>query len=589
MRTGRTVLAYGVGALLLGALPFVTAHGHEPVDMGMQMEAVNVTTEPEHIAPPSYFRHGHHAGWMSMHVALMLLAWIVVLPMSIMLSIARSPYNIPVQLLFHVANSAAVLGGFVYNHATLDLYENNSHHPIGWVLTAVIIVWTLMSLFVACAERKTQRRHNSHGRSLTSNTIAHYERLQGYHDPEQGRWLGDSGQGTERNSASLFGGSRQHSQDSVLQKPESGSLLPDDIDPAKSEEHEHFGDSRVDQFVSRNVRRCSSPRMVNIVRTTHAVVEKFLLLLGFLGITSGFIIYGGLFRNGEIFSGLAHFIKGGIFFWYGLLTLGRWLGSWRDLGWAWNLRPDYPVSRWKSRIPSAEFTESFVIWFYGASNVFLEHLNNWGGEWSPSDFEHVSITILFFGGGLLGMLIESRAIRHLINMPAAAQKQYQGEVTHVGPSADNSAEDFPIATQPPNNVSLNPIPALVILILGLMMSSHHQKSMVSTMMHAQWGTLFYAFALARVATCALLYLRPPTSAVPSRPPTELVAAFCLIAGGLLFMLSAHDVVWGIESNGLDAMTVFTVTVGLTGLIMAWQLCVFAVKGWAVWRECGGRA
>lgn len=28
----------------------------------------------------------------------------------------------------------------------------------------------------------------------------------------------------------------------------------------------------------------------------------------------------------KIFSGLAHWIKGGIFFWYGILTLGRWTG-----------------------------------------------------------------------------------------------------------------------------------------------------------------------------------------------------------------------------------------------------------------------
>lgn len=34
-----------------------------------------------------------------------------------------------------------------------------------------------------------------------------------------------------------------------------------------------------------------------------------------------------------IFSGLAHWIKGGVFFWIGILTLGRWSGSFGDLGW----------------------------------------------------------------------------------------------------------------------------------------------------------------------------------------------------------------------------------------------------------------
>ena len=133
-------------------------------------------------------------------------------------------------------------------------------------------------------------------------------------------------------------------------------------------------------------------------------------------------------------------------------------------------------------------------------------------------------------------------------------------------------------------LSLNPMPSLVIMILGMMMSSHHQNSMVSTMMHAQWGGLFFAAALARAATYLILYLKPPTSYFPSRPPTELVASFCLLSGGLLFMVSARDTVWAIESNGLEAMSIFTVTMGLTGLIMAWEVLVFSVKGWALRKE-----
>lgn len=107
-------------------------------------------------------------------------------------------------------------------------------------------------------------------------------------------------------------------------------------------------------------------------------------------------------RGHEIFNGLAHFIKGGIFFWYGLLTLGRWMGCWADFGWAWNVKPSSDtVSRWKTKVPSGEFVESLVIFVYGTSNAFLEHLAAWGQEWSAMDLEHVSISIMFFGGGLV--------------------------------------------------------------------------------------------------------------------------------------------------------------------------------------------
>lgn len=52
-------------------------------------------------------------------------------------------------------------------------------------------------------------------------------------------------------------------------------------------------------------------------------------------------------------------------------------------------------------VPSVEFLESAVICFYGASNVWLEHLSISGREWSSADLEHVSITVMFFGGGLV--------------------------------------------------------------------------------------------------------------------------------------------------------------------------------------------
>jgi hypothetical protein len=130
------------------------------------------------------------------------------------------------------------------------------------------------------------------------------------------------------------------------------------------------------------------------------------------------------------------------------------------------------------------------------------------------------------------------------------------------------------------------MPALTIMLLGMMMGAHHQSSMVSTMMHAQWGGLFSAFAVARGVTYLVLYLKPPTSHFPSRPPSEIVAAFCLTGGGLMFMNSSADTVWAIESNGLDAMTIFTITMGFTGIILAWEVVLFALKGWAVRKERG---
>jgi hypothetical protein len=35
--------------------------------------------------------------------------------------------------------------------------------------------------------------------------------------------------------------------------------------------------------------------------------------------------------------------------------------------------------------------------------VFLEHLAAWGSEWSAQDLEHLSITFMFIGGGLVSV------------------------------------------------------------------------------------------------------------------------------------------------------------------------------------------
>lgn len=48
-----------------------------------------------------------------------------------------------------------------------------------------------------------------------------------------------------------------------------------------------------------------------------------------------------------------------------------------------------------------ETLECSLIFLYGITNIFLEHLTAWGQAWSPMDFEHVAVSLLFIGGGLV--------------------------------------------------------------------------------------------------------------------------------------------------------------------------------------------
>ena len=129
------------------------------------------------------------------------------------------------------------------------------------------------------------------------------------------------------------------------------------------------------------------------------------------------------------------------------------------------------------------------------------------------------------------MLIESSRIRDLLNTTVVASAHSHPEHSY------HDEERASLAPPRQYDFSINPIPALVILILGIMMSSHTQTNMVGSMIHKQWGNLLTGAAFARGFSYVLMYLRPPKSVLPSRPPTELLASFGLISGGLLFMAS----------------------------------------------------
>lgn len=240
-------------------------------------------------------------------------------------------------------------------------------------------------------------------------------------------------------------------------------------------------------------------------------------------------------------------MAGGIFFNYGLITLGRYLGAFADFGWAWNLKPPGELMghKWKNRAPSAEFVESFFICLYGGTQTFMEHLGNEnGGLWSHKDLEHVSIAIMFFWAGLCGLLIEMPFIRRLFNRsiqaaftPQSASYQMLRNESDADPSNRTSLAMMPPVQQ---KFSYNPFPGLIIFMTGIMMSMHHQESMLSTMIHKQWGYLLAAFALFRLGTYFLMFLSPPTSYLPTYPITELLTSFCLICGGMVFMVPSSS-------------------------------------------------
>ena len=545
----------------------------------------------------SYFHHPDHFGWNLAHTTFMVLAWCFALPVAIMLSIAGSRYRLKAQVIFHGLNAVGVFTAVVYDSLTPDLYPHDSHRGMGWAVVSLAIIWTILSFYLAYCETRSRPLLGREGFQTCRERAA-------YRDSYYGVSPGYSTDCSQEPSAAM---SQKPAENPI---EEEGDYYSNDDRDSESEERGCLNDNpttRIQTILS--LIHNPAQRTTTAIRTTQSLLEKLLIPLGLTALITGSIATGGLFRKEEMLNGLAHMIKGGIFFWYGILTFGRWMGAFAAVGWAWNIRPSQQqqqqqqqqwgcrvgMVRWVGKVPSAEFVESFVIWLYGASNVFLEHLSGWDGEWTPRDLEHVSITLLFFGGGMLGMLVESKWVPPTM---AATVEGFSGDeegnhrlksTAYCGAGAERDAEEHQghdRNRETSRRIPLNPMPALTIMLLGTMMGAHHQASEVSTKLHSQWGKLFSAFALARGVTYITLYLKPPTSFHPSRPPTEIITSFCLCAGGLVFMTSASEVVETIEANGLDASVVSLVCMGLASVILAWEIVLYGMKGWATRKERG---
>jgi hypothetical protein len=266
-----------------------------------------------------------------------------------MFSIAQSRYRFLVQFLFLALNAVGVLLVTIYNANTPDLYSNNAHHKIGWLMLVIVSAQIGMGVVSAYAKRHDAGRHADRTGLIPVSTeaIAEHQRIHNSRFAELYRFSNDSGQGTERNTESL----RSHSVSSNGKKGLHSPQSPphEEIDDGE-EQHSLLQNSRVDQFLSKRLLHgLLSNQALRALQFLYDAVDRVILLLGFLAVTTGIVTYGGLFvslfsgnpnhlitmnqKGDRIFSGLAHFIKGGVFFWYGVLTLGRWAGCFADIGW----------------------------------------------------------------------------------------------------------------------------------------------------------------------------------------------------------------------------------------------------------------
>ena len=304
------------GFVLLG---LAVAHGHDDngdMTMGMAMAGPSNTrpTIPPAASttlaadPSSYFQYGEHSTLLLAHILVMTVGWVFVLPVGqyleaalfslliigllispgVMLSIARSRYSLPVQFLFLALNTVGILLATVYNARTPDLYPNNAHHKLGWVVTWVVGAQIVLGVISAYKGRRDGKREERAAFiPVSMEAMEEHQRKHG----ETHRFSNDSGQGTEPNTESLR--SQSISSRSEHDLPSEYREHEEDYDEV--EKHGLMHGSKVDTFLSKRIPGLLSSRVLRVFHFFYDAIDRVILLLGFMALATGIITYGGLF------------------------------------------------------------------------------------------------------------------------------------------------------------------------------------------------------------------------------------------------------------------------------------------------------
>lgn len=212
----------------------------------------------------------------------------------------------------------------------------------------------------------------------------------------------------------------------------------------------------------------------------------------------------------------------------------------------------------------------------------MEHFGQ-DDAWTHKDLEHASLAFMFWWAGLLGILIESRTVRRVLekSMP---RTPYDDDDDECAVDSTRKQHGSKRSKKQEPQVNFNPIPALTILMTGLSLGNHHQDTLYSSRVHYLWGLLISAAAICRIITYITLFRSPPKSGKPLRPPSEALGAFLLVCGSILFMASNAGTILWLRRNAVDSMFLLNLTVSLTAMVLSYVAFLVVLKAWAANRE-----
>lgn len=202
-----------------------------------------------------------------------------------MLSISRSRFSVPAQFVFLAINAIGIVLAVVYNARVPDFYPENAHHKLGWALTLIISAQVFMGIIRTYAWSDDLKYT-----PVSTEAIAAHQYMDPLRQCETYRFSNDSGQGTEPNTESL----RSNSFNSTHAMDLPG-IFAEYAEEEGEEKPTLSSDSTLDRYLAVVIPKIFPVRLLRLVSLLHNTIDRVILILGFVAITSGIATYGGFF------------------------------------------------------------------------------------------------------------------------------------------------------------------------------------------------------------------------------------------------------------------------------------------------------
>lgn len=213
---------------------------------------------------------------------------------AVVLSLTRSRFTLALQSVFLVLNGLSVFLAVLYNAKTPDLYPNNAHHKIGWIITLVVCAHVFVNFIGRVASVLATRRARSSPQPIESLAFLN----------SSSRSLG--------NDFPYYESARHSDESFDAASPTAHSFRTSSASTA-FDESAHVSQERFKEYntedcqdihadlptLPKDARKPKFPRVWKSIFTIYGIVDRIILPFGFVALTTGIVTFARFFVSAD--------------------------------------------------------------------------------------------------------------------------------------------------------------------------------------------------------------------------------------------------------------------------------------------------